>query len=64
VKPKGLKIELDRIAGAMESLEYEFYDSKNEDAALEMVVLALDCLTELGSIVERDDAFKRFKKND
>ena len=61
---KNFKTQLDKIAGKVDSLEYEFYDPTNEDAALEITVLLLTCLDELQSITERDEAFKNFKKND
>ena len=47
----------------MESLEYNFFDQKNEDAALEVVVAMLTNLSHLEDIVERDDAFRKLKKN-
>jgi len=60
---KKIITELNKMAGRMESLEYNFFDQKNEDAALEVVVAMLTNLSHLEDIVERDDAFRKLKKN-
>ena len=60
---KNFKNKIDKIGGIIETLEFDFYDPKNEEAALEVLLLTVHCLAELEKITERDDAFGRFKKN-
>ena len=57
------KNKLDKLAAGMESLEYDFYDTKNEEAALNAIVIMIHCLNELEGVVERDDAYKQLKKD-
>ncbi len=61
---KQVKNNLNKIGGILESIEYDFHDPKNEDAALEVMVLTITCLNEIENIIERDDAYKQYKKND
>ena len=54
--------ELNKISAKIELLEYNFFDNRNEDAALEVIVEMLDNLSRIEDIVERDDAFRKLKK--
>tara|TARA_B100000959_G_scaffold264454_1_gene304980 strand:+ start:4259 stop:4453 length:195 start_codon:yes stop_codon:yes gene_type:complete len=61
---KKFKNRIDQTSGLIETLEYDFFDPQNEEAATEISMLIMHCLTELENIAERDEAFRRFKKND
>ena len=60
---KNFKNKINEAGGVIETFEYDFYDPKNEEAAMEVLVLTVHCLAELENIAERDDAFRRFEKN-
>jgi hypothetical protein len=62
--PKQFQAKLNKMTAEIESLEYDFFDKNNEDAALEVMVLMIHGLGELQNIMERDEAFRSFKKND
>ena len=61
---KQVKNKLNKIGGILETLDYDFHDLKNEDATLEVLILTINCLNEIESIVERDDAYKQYERND
>lgn len=61
---KQFKHNLDEVAATIEGLEYDFYDPKNEEAALNVIVIMMTCLDELEGVVERDDAYKKLRKDE
>ena len=59
MNPKQLDKKIDRIAGLIETLNYDFFSDENEDAALRCQTQTIIFLEEFQSIVERDDAIKQ-----
>jgi hypothetical protein len=62
VNPRQLDKKIDKIAGLIETLDYDFFSNENEDSALRCQTQTIILLEEFQSIVERDDAIKQLKK--
>ena len=62
MSPKQLDKKIDKIAGLIETLDYDFFSNENEDTALRCQTQIIILLEEFQSIVERDDAIKQLKK--
>ena len=62
MNPKQLDKKIDKIAGLIETLDYDFFSNENEDSALRCQTQTIILLEEFQSIVERDDAIKQLKK--
>ena len=62
MNPKQLDKKIDRIAGLIEALDYDFFSSENEETALRCQTQTIILLEEFQSIVERDDAIKQLRK--
>jgi len=62
VNPKQLDKKIDKIAGLIETLDYDFFSNENEETALRCQTQTIILLEEFQSIVERDDAIKQLKK--
>ena len=62
MNPRQLDKKIDKIAGLIETLDYDFFSSDNEETALRCQTQIVILLEEFQSIVERDDAIKQLKK--
>ena len=62
MNPRQLDKKIDKIAGLIETLDYDFFSNENEDSALRCQTQTIILLEEFQSIVERDDAIKQLKK--
>ena len=62
MNPKQLDKKIDKIAGLIETLDYDFFSNENEETALRCQTQTIILLEEFQSIVERDDAIKQLKK--
>ncbi len=62
MSPKQSDKKIDKIVGLMESLDYSFFSSDNEELALRCLTNSVINLEEYQSIIERDDAIKQLKK--
>jgi len=63
MNPKQSDKKIDRIVGLIESLDYGFYSTENEEAALRCLTSSVINLEEYQTVVERDDAVRQLNKN-
>jgi len=62
MNPKQSDKKIDKIVGLIETLDYSFFSSDNEDSAMRSLTTSIIGLEEYQSIIERDDAIKQLKK--
>ena len=60
--PKQSDKRIDKVAGLIETLDYNFHNAENEEAAVRCLTHSIICLEEYQSIIERDDAVKQLEK--
>jgi len=63
MNPKQSNKKIDKIVGLIETLDYSFYSTENEEAALRCLTNSVISLEEYQTVVERDDAVKQLNKN-